>query len=65
MSLKAFHLVFIVVSIVLAAFVAAWAAQQYRSVHDASYLAAAAGSLAGAASLGVYAMSFQRKMRQL
>jgi hypothetical protein len=65
MSLKAFHLVFIAMSVVLAAFLAAWAVEQYRGIHDPGYLATAAGSLLGAAALAAYAVSFQRKMRQL
>jgi uncharacterized membrane protein YadS len=65
MSLKAFHLVFIAISVVLAAFLAAWAVEQYRGVHDPGYLAAAGGSLLGAAALATYAVSFQRKMRRL
>jgi hypothetical protein len=65
MSLKAFHLVFIAISVVLAAFLAAWAMEQYRGVHASGYLATAAGSLLGAAALAAYAVSFQRKMRQL
>ena len=41
-SLKAFHLFFIAMSVILAAFIAAWAAGQYRAVHDAGFLATAA-----------------------
>ena len=37
MSLRMFHLVFIGVSVMLAAFVAAWAVQQYQAVHAAGY----------------------------
>src|SRR5947209_3813463 len=52
-------------SIVLAAFMAAWAASQYRAVHDAGYLATAAASLVAGAGLAVYAARFQRKARRL
>ena len=34
MSLRAFHLFFIALSIVLAAFCAAWAVGQYRAMHE-------------------------------
>jgi len=65
MSLKAFHLFFIAISIILAAFVAAWATSQYRALHDGGYLAAAAGSALAGAALAVYAVKFQRKVRHL
>ena len=63
MSLRAFHLLFIALSIVLAAFLAAWAVGQYRTVHDLAYLGAGAASLGSAAALAVYAVAFQRKTR--
>jgi hypothetical protein len=65
MSLKAFHLFFIAVSIVLAAFVAAWATGQYRALHDASYLVTAIICAAAGGGLVLYATRFQRKARQL
>lgn len=65
MSLKAFHLFFIGACIILAAFVAAWAAGQYRALHDASYIATAAGSVVAGAGLAVYGAKFQRKVRGL
>ena len=65
MSLRAFHLLFIALSIALAAFLAAWAMGQYQVSHDAGYLGAGAASLASAGALGVYAVTFQRKTKQL
>ena len=65
MSLRAFHLLFIGLSIVLAAFVAAWAVGEYRVAHDANYIVAAVGSLCGAAALAVYVTAFQRKTKRL
>ena len=65
MSLRAFHLLFIGLSIVLAAFVAAWAAGQYRIDHQAGYAAACVASVAGAGALAVYAVAFQRKTKGL
>lgn len=65
MSLKAFHLLFIALSIVLAAFMAAWAASQYRALHDGSYIATAVISSAAGIGLGVYATKFRRKVRRL
>jgi hypothetical protein len=65
MSLRKFHLFFIAVSVVLAAFVAAWAVQQYQTVHAAGYAATAALSLVTGAALIVYGTAFQRKTRTL
>jgi hypothetical protein len=64
-SLRAFHLLFIALSIVLAAFVAAWAVGQYRAGHDVVYLGAGAASLVSAGALAMYAVAFQRKTRNL
>jgi ABC-type Mn2+/Zn2+ transport system permease subunit len=65
MSLRTFHLVFIALSVVLAAFVAAWAAGEYRAAHDLNYALASGGSLATGVALSVYGAAFQRKMRRL
>lgn len=65
MSLRMFHLVFIGISVVLAAFVAAWAVQQFQAAHAASYAVTAALSLAAGGGLIVYAAAFQRKTKRL
>ena len=65
MSLRMFHMVFIGVTVVLAAFVAAWAVQQYQSAHAVSYAMTAALSLAVGGGLIAYGTAFQRKTRQL
>ena len=65
MSLRAFHLFFIAISIVLAAFTAAWAAGQYRALHESSYVLAAAAALAAAVGLAAYGTAFQKKTRHL
>ena len=65
MSLRAFHLVFIAVSVMLAAFVAAWALNEYNTTHDAGYVAACAVSAATGVGLAVYGAIFQRKMKRL
>jgi hypothetical protein len=65
MSLRMFHMVFIAVSVLLAAFVAAWAGQQYQAMHAAGYLVTAALSLVAGGGLIVYGAAFQRKTRQL
>ena len=65
MSLRAFHLLFIALSIILAAFCAAWAASQYRDGHQVVFLGTAVASLVAAAGLAVYGAAFQRKTRNL
>jgi hypothetical protein len=65
MSLRAFHLFFIAVSVVLAAFCAAWAFGEYRIDHQRAYAAGGAASAAAAAALIAYGAAFQRKTRQL
>ena len=65
MSLRTFHLVFIALSVILTAFVAAWAAGQYRVDHQSGYVVAAVVSLAAGAGLAVYAAAFRRKMRRV
>ena len=63
MSLKAFHLLFIGLSIVLAVFFAVWAAGQYRTEHSAGYLVTAVISLAASGALVAYGTAFRRKTR--
>jgi len=65
MSLRAFHLLFIAMSVVLTAFVAAWAVGQYRVEHDLGYAATAVLSLASGGALVTYGAAFQRKTRNL
>ena len=65
MSLRAFHLLFIGLSTILAAFVAAWAAGQYRVEHHAAYAFWSVLSLVGAAGLAAYGALFQRKTKNL
>jgi hypothetical protein len=65
MSLRAFHLVFIAMSVVLAAFVAAWAGEQYQALHTTTYALTAIAALASGVGLAVYGAAFQRKMRRL
>ena len=65
MSLKMFHLVFIAVSVILAAFVAAWAGQQYTIGRDLTYAVTAIAALASGVGLAFYGAAFQRKTKQL
>jgi hypothetical protein len=65
MSLRGFHLLFIALSVVLAGFLAAWAAGQYRAGHQLDYAIAGAASAVAAAGLVMYGAAFQRKTRHL
>ena len=65
MSLRYFHLLFIALSVALAAFFAAWAAGQYRAASDPGYVVLALACVAAAVGLGLYGAAFQRKTRHL
>ena len=65
MSLRAFHLFFIAVSIVLAAFCGAWAIGQYRAQHETVFLVTTVAAIGGALGLAAYGAAFQRKTRNL
>jgi len=65
MSLRAFHLFFIAVSIILAAFCGAWAIGQYRATNGPEFIVTAVGAIAGALGLAAYGAAFQRKTRNL
>jgi len=65
MLLRAFHLFFIGISVVLAAFFAAWAAGQYSAGHEPIYIAVGMLSLASGLALTVYAVKFQKKTKGL
>ncbi|MGE3177781.1 MAG: hypothetical protein AB7O32_09940 [Vicinamibacterales bacterium] len=65
MGLRSFHLFFIAISVMLAAFFAAWCGDQYRMRQEALYAISAVLSLASAAGLAAYGVNFQRKTRQL
>ena len=65
MSLRAFHLVFIALSVILAAFSATWAGAQFSATHRPMFLVVAAAFLLTATLLGVYMAAFVRKTRHL
>jgi len=65
MSLRSFHLFFIAICGVLAAFCAAWAVSQYRVEPSIAYAAGAAVSSLGVVALAIYGTMFQRKTRNL
>jgi hypothetical protein len=64
-GLKSFHLFFIAMSVILAAFTAAWSVTQYRATPDMTYIGTCAVSAVAGAALIVYGAKFQRKARRL
>jgi ABC-type Mn2+/Zn2+ transport system permease subunit len=65
MSLRAFHLLFIVMSVILTAFFAAWAFGEYRTSQDLTYAVAAVASLAAGIGLIAYLAAFLKKTKRL
>ena len=65
MSLRAFHMLFIALSVVMLAFCAAWSVGMHRVAHQVSYVLGAAGSLASVVGLSVYGAAFRRKTKLL
>ncbi|MBM3778042.1 MAG: hypothetical protein FJW23_07345 [Acidimicrobiia bacterium] len=65
MSLKAFHVLFIAVSTLMALGVALWAANAWNATEEVAWLALAAAGFAGSAGLVVYGSRFIRKARQI
>ena len=63
MSLRMFHMVFIGVTVLLAAFVAVWAGQQYTAAHHVGYAVTAVASLAAGCGLIAYGAAFQKKTK--
>ena len=65
MGLRFFHLFFISLSAIMAAFCAAWAFSQFRADHEFIYAVGALISALSVAGLAVYGAAFQRKTRNL
>ena len=65
MGLRAFHLFFIALSVVLAAFCAAWSVGEYQAAHQVTYALFGVTSAATALGLISYGIAFQKKTRQL
>jgi hypothetical protein len=65
MSLRAFHLLFIALSVILAAYFGAWAVGQYRAAHAGVYLLVGIVSFACGVALAIYGAMFQKKTRRL
>ena len=63
MSLKAFHLVFVVACVVLALGFGVWAIRDYRATGDTASLIIGVGSFLGAVGAVVYGRWFLRKLK--
>lgn len=64
MGLRTFHLFFIALSVVLAAFSVAWAANEYQAGHQMTYVLYGVTAAVTAVGLIAYGAAFQRKTRQ-
>jgi hypothetical protein len=65
MSLRAFHLVFIAVSVALSAFVAAWGLREWQANHSGTALGLAVIFFACGVALVGYGVHAVRKFREL
>jgi hypothetical protein len=65
MSLKAFHIVFIVMSTLLAFFSGAWFLRQYAFDHDVAFLVAGILLVAAGGALICYGKSILRKLKHI
>jgi len=65
MSLRMFHLFFIAMSVMMAAFAGVWATGQYQTTGKPAMVGGAFCSFAGAGGLAIYGAMFQRKTRNL
>jgi len=65
MGLRSFHLLFIGLSVVLAAFFAAWAGGQYRLGYEVHFAVTSLVCVASGVALAVYGARFQRKTKNL
>ncbi|MBI4550523.1 MAG: hypothetical protein HY714_06320 [Candidatus Omnitrophica bacterium] len=65
MSLRAFHILFIVISVFLAAGFGVWAVRHYQATRDALIFVLGAASLVGSVLLAVYLVWFISKTRKM
>ena len=63
MSLKTFHIVFVVVCVVFATGFGFWAVRKYESSGDLVALICGVGSFLGAVGLCIYGVWFLRKLK--
>ncbi len=65
MSLRAFHIVFVICTIVLSLFVALWGIREFSEQRDVSSLALGILFLVTAVALMVYGKKVARKLKEL
>jgi hypothetical protein len=65
MSLRAFHIIFIVVTVLLSLYVALWGIREFSASRDASHLAVGLVFLVAAVGLMVYGKKTFAKLRDL
>ncbi|HEY0142516.1 MAG TPA: hypothetical protein VGF48_16580 [Thermoanaerobaculia bacterium] len=65
MSLRAFHVIFIVVSVVLSLYIAIWGVREFAQTRSMSGLGLAIVFVAAAAVLIIYGKKTFRKLREL
>ena len=65
MSLKAFHIVFIVLSILMAFFCGAWLLYQYSQAHDTQELVVGILFIVAGGALVLYGKSVLRKLKHI
>jgi len=63
MSLKTFHLVFVLVCVLFSLGFGYWAMTEYRTTREGSLLACGVFSIAGAGAMVVYGRWFLRKLK--
>ncbi len=65
MSLKAFHIFFITVSILIGLILAGWFAMRFHSGQGNVYLLASIASVCGSVALFIYARRFLKKLKHI
>lgn len=65
MSLRIFHVIFIVASIVLSLFVAVWALREYQATHSLGALGLGIAFVVAGAAMVVYGTRWFKKLKEL
>ena len=65
MSLRIFHVVFIIASIALSLFVAVWAIREWQATHSAGALALGIVFVAAGLAMVVYGQRWFKKLKEL
>ena len=65
MSLRIFHVIFIIASIALSLFVAVWAVREYQATHSAGALALGIVFVIGGVAMVVYGTRWFKKLKEL